>query len=225
MQAAIFRNTQVADIKAVFHLQVRTDQEYLDFDLPDQAKVAVCLPEIDLWRSHAGMLQRLNAYSIQLHDYRCEFFDINTDYLDESEEDGFEQHVPSDFRQEASTLFITTGGVQWRGYQKHASGIQWVTEQLSFNEIDARLAEAAAQAGQPCMPALCRLWNALADVPVTEEEGEEGGPLLDEQFAHWPVGTEVYAIWRWFEAQHPAFIVGEAGQHIGDNHPFRLIAS
>lgn len=218
--------TTTADtaIVAVFHQSIRTDLGHLDFDLPDVAKVEISRADVELWRSHAKLLQRLSAYSIQLHDYRCEFMRVNTEGMwDDEPDDTIEPYQPDDFRQDAATLFITTDGVQWRGYQKHTNGIQWITDRLAFDLIDARLAEAATAAGQPCMPLLCGLWNTLADVPVSTDEGD--GQRLEAPFAHFDAGTDLATIWRWFEAQHPAFIVGEAGNRIGDDHPFWLAAN
>lgn len=66
------------------------------------------------------------------------------------------------------------------------------------------------------MNELCDLWNKLGDTPTNED-----GDLLDEDFLHFKSGHEVMDVWHWFEEQNPAFIVGEAGGHIGADHPFR----
>ncbi|MDU8351104.1 hypothetical protein RYA05_04240 [Pseudomonas syringae pv. actinidiae] len=63
------------------------------------------------------------------------------------------------------------------------------------------------------MTELRGLWNELADVPTADE-------CLDEAFLHFETGTELVDVWQWFEAQNPAFVVGEAGRSIGDDHPF-----
>jgi hypothetical protein len=52
------------------------------------------------------------------------------------------------------------------------------------------------------------LWQKLGDVPVTED-----GVYLDGPFLRFPVGTEVEAVWRWFEATFPGFSVAEAMGH------------
>lgn len=81
--------------------------------------------------------------------------------------------------------------------------VRWVVDQYGHSEVP--------------MAELCDLWNQLADVPVTE-----GGEIL-EPFLFFRALTHREDIWRWFEAKNRAFIVGEAGQRIGDNHPFRAL--
>jgi len=58
---------------------------------------------------------------------------------------------------------------------------------------------------------LKRLWKALGETP-TDADG-----CLEEAFQHFPAGTQREEVWHWFEAQNPAFCVGElmsAGQAI-----------
>lgn len=64
------------------------------------------------------------------------------------------------------------------------------------------------------MPELCVMWNALADIPVNDEDE------IDEPFAAFPKGTPRIDVWRWFEAANPEFEVGEAGGHIGNGHVY-----
>ncbi|MBA9846765.1 hypothetical protein ACUXIL_003405 [Ralstonia pickettii] len=56
---------------------------------------------------------------------------------------------------------------------------------------------------------LYRLWDALRDVPVTED-----GRNLDGAFLHFSKGVETESVWRWFEAQNPNFIVGDVQRGI-----------
>lgn len=63
------------------------------------------------------------------------------------------------------------------------------------------------------MTELRGLWNELADVPTADD-------CLAKAFIHFEAWTELVDVWHWFEAQNPAFIVGEAGRSIGDDHPF-----
>ncbi|MGI4890198.1 MAG: hypothetical protein ACRYGJ_14135, partial [Janthinobacterium lividum] len=53
------------------------------------------------------------------------------------------------------------------------------------------------------------LWDALRDVPVTED-----GRNLDGAFLHFSKGVETETVWRWFEAQNPKFIVGDVQRGI-----------
>lgn len=55
---------------------------------------------------------------------------------------------------------------------------------------------------------LYQLWDRLRNVPVNEKGFSE------EAFEHFPSGTHYEQIYRWFEAQNPRFIVGEAMQGI-----------
>lgn len=84
------------------------------------------------------------------------------------------------------------------------------------SEIDHRILAAAGLAahkekGWPCtydlmtLQRLYQLWDQLADVPVNDD----GMETLGEAFEQFPKGTMKEAVWRWFEAQHPDFVVGE----------------
>ncbi|MFY0991006.1 hypothetical protein [Halomonas sp. C05BenzN] len=53
------------------------------------------------------------------------------------------------------------------------------------------------------LESLKRLWKALGDTP-TDATG-----CLEEAFQHFPAGTQREEVWHWFEAQNPAFCVGE----------------
>lgn len=55
----------------------------------------------------------------------------------------------------------------------------------------------------PSLSQLAQLWRSFADVPLNG---------LDQTEVSWhsfPAGTDRETIWRWFEAQNPAFVVGE----------------
>ena len=56
---------------------------------------------------------------------------------------------------------------------------------------------------------LYALWDQLTDVPVNE-----ASEVLDAAFLHFPAGTEVHAVWHWFEAQNRRFVVGDVQQGI-----------
>lgn len=53
---------------------------------------------------------------------------------------------------------------------------------------------------------LYALWDKLCDVPV-DEEGR-----IDQQFYFFEKGTTRERIWKWFEARHPRFVVGDVLQ-------------
>lgn len=57
---------------------------------------------------------------------------------------------------------------------------------------------------------LYRLWDDLGNIP-TVFDGEDVD-TIEEPFLHFPVGTHREEIWRWFEQQHPEFLVGEVMQ-------------
>lgn len=42
------------------------------------------------------------------------------------------------------------------------------------------------------------IWNQFGDVP-TDGDGVDGA--IDEDFLHFPKGTDVYDIWHWFEKE------------------------
>lgn len=79
--------------------------------------------------------------------------------------------------------------------------VRWIVDQYGDSEVP--------------MAELCDLWNLLADVPVTE------GDEILEPFLFFRALTHREDIWHWFEKKNPAFIVGEAGQRISVDHPFR----
>jgi hypothetical protein len=45
------------------------------------------------------------------------------------------------------------------------------------------------------------LWEELRDVPIDEDEA------LDEDFRHFPRGTDRVDIWHWFDEQHSKGLV------------------
>lgn len=52
------------------------------------------------------------------------------------------------------------------------------------------------------LTALKCLWNEFGDIPIIENsEGEE---VTDEDFYHWPAGTDRYDIWHWFDEKCPS---------------------
>lgn len=69
---------------------------------------------------------------------------------------------------------------------------------------------AAGEKGWPCtydlmaLPSLYRRWDQLADVPVCGD-----GERVQSDFEHFRSGTAREEIWRWFESQHPDFILAE----------------
>lgn len=67
------------------------------------------------------------------------------------------------------------------------------------------------------MKQLCGLWNTLADIPLNEDD------CLEISFLHFQEGDRAEEVWKWFESQHPAFNVAEAGAAIGPNHKFMRI--
>jgi len=75
--------------------------------------------------------------------------------------------------------------------------------------------ERAVRASPTSLAELYARFDALADVPVVEDEGEA---RLDTDFLHFSKGTERDHVWRWFERAHPQFVVGEvlAGQRRHD---------
>lgn len=48
------------------------------------------------------------------------------------------------------------------------------------------------------------LWDALAQVPVEEDEHDV---VISEPFLHFPAGTGITTVWAWFETMNPAFTV------------------
>lgn len=94
-----------------------------------------------------------------------------------------------------------------------------------YYKVDIGLLEAAAAAadqekGLPCayrllgLPDYYQLWDALGDIPVSESGEEDEADTIEASFLHFSVGTRREVIWRWFEAQHPDFVVGEVMQGI-----------
>lgn len=69
---------------------------------------------------------------------------------------------------------------------------------------------AGGEKGWPCtydlmaLPSLYRRWDQLADVPVCSVDER-----VQADFEHFRSGTAREEIWRWFESQHPDFILAE----------------
>lgn len=57
-------------------------------------------------------------------------------------------------------------------------------------------------------------WDRLAEVPTADSPTEYEDGAIEEPFLHFPAGTHREDIWRWFEAQHPDFVVGDVQQGI-----------
>jgi hypothetical protein len=53
------------------------------------------------------------------------------------------------------------------------------------------------------METLNKLWKEFAEVTI-DAEG-----FIEEQFQHWPAGTEREQVWNWFEESNPEFSVAE----------------
>lgn len=51
-------------------------------------------------------------------------------------------------------------------------------------------------------------WDRMTAVPVCDDG------RIEEPFLHFAVGTYRETLWKWFEAQHSGFIVGEVTQGI-----------
>jgi hypothetical protein len=54
---------------------------------------------------------------------------------------------------------------------------------------------------------LYKLWDKLRDVPTVPDG--DNAETIEEAFLDFKVGTHREEIWRWFESQNDAFIVGE----------------
>ena len=50
---------------------------------------------------------------------------------------------------------------------------------------------------------LKKLWSDLGDILVNEE-GE-----IETPFLNFPIGTDKFEVWQWFEDQNESFIVAE----------------
>lgn len=92
-------------------------------------------------------------------------------------------------------------------------------------KVDIGLLEDAADAadnhkGFPCAYRLLTLadyyywWDRLGDVPTADGHFEYEDGAIEQPFLDFPAGTHREEIWRWFEAQHPEFVVGEVMQGI-----------
>ena len=93
------------------------------------------------------------------------------------------------------------------------------------SKVDIGLLEDAADAadndkGFPCAYRLLTLadyywwWDKLGDIPVSAGTDNVEADTIEKPFLHFPVGTHREEIWRWFETQHPDFVVGEVMQGI-----------
>lgn len=91
--------------------------------------------------------------------------------------------------------------------------------------VDIGLLEDAADAadsqnGFPCAYRLLTLsdyyywWDMLGEVPIADGHFEYEDGAIEQPFLDFPAGTPRAEIWRWFEAQHPEFVVGEVMQGI-----------
>lgn len=50
---------------------------------------------------------------------------------------------------------------------------------------------------------LYSLWDVFGIIPINDDEE------LEVPFLHFSPGTHREDVWRWFESQNPAFLVGE----------------
>lgn len=67
----------------------------------------------------------------------------------------------------------------------------------------------ASAANSAKLQELYFLWDQLSDVPVADGSGALAPDTLDGTFLHFSAGTPREEVWRWFEAQHPQFSVGD----------------
>lgn len=63
---------------------------------------------------------------------------------------------------------------------------------------------------QKDLPTLYSLWDQLGSIPVDSADTV----CIEQPFLHFKAGTQVEAIWRWFESQNENFVVGEVMQGI-----------
>ncbi|MDO3380397.1 hypothetical protein [Geoalkalibacter halelectricus] len=81
----------------------------------------------------------------------------------------------------------------------------WTDGDMTFDSI-AEIAASVAIAqieGSLTLDELCALWDAGRDVPV-DEDGH-----IESLWVGFAPGTHREEVWRWFESQHPQFLVGE----------------
>lgn len=131
------------------------------------------------------------------------------------------RHVNSLFPQVTQVFFSANG--MWRYCDDFFEAPSFID---AANPVDVGLLEDAVDAAAndaefPCAYRLFTLsdyyalWDSLADIPVAEGESsemEEGA--IEQDFLHFRAGTPREDIWRWFESQHPEFVVGEVQQGI-----------
>lgn len=92
--------------------------------------------------------------------------------------------------------------------------------QIDFGLLDDAASAADNAKGFPCAYRLLTLddyyalWDQLADIPVSEGTAHMEPDTIELQFLHFEVGTHRETIWKWFEDQHPEFIVGDVQQGI-----------
>lgn len=49
-----------------------------------------------------------------------------------------------------------------------------------------------------------RLWSEFGDIPINYSEDEDG--LIDQDWHVFEKGTDIYAIWHWFEEEFDCYI-------------------
>lgn len=82
-------------------------------------------------------------------------------------------------------------------------------ESVRDNDVAANFADFDARRSETLpLWALYVLWDRLADVPISRRDE------LQKPFEHFGKGAAREAVWQWFEAQSPMFVVGEVMQGI-----------
>ena len=63
------------------------------------------------------------------------------------------------------------------------------------------------------MKELKKLWEQLGDIPVDEDN------YIEKAFLHFPIGTDIYDIWHWFEEQNNHFVCGDV-MRLGNSYKY-----
>lgn len=129
-------------------------------------------------------------------------------------------HVKSRFPQVTQVSFDKEGGWLFSDGESFFPDFDNAIPPIEVGLLEAAADEAFGAVTLPCafsiltLKDLYTLWGMCRNASCSDgTDGKEFGSLKQE-LLHFPAGTPREDIWRWFEKQHPEFIVGEVMQGI-----------
>lgn len=130
------------------------------------------------------------------------------------------KHVNNLFPQVTQVFYGADGRWMFCDEDFNAPNFKNAPDKLDISILEDAADSAGEQQGFPCAYVLFTLadyyalWDSLSDIPTVDNHPEFEDNSIELPFLHFPAGTPREEIWRWFEAQHPEFKVGDVQQGI-----------